>query len=323
VLIDRDNWALHRPWVVLAVLGAVAASVWYFMVSATADSWPGGSSVPGFTFGILGGAICLFEMLLWWRKKVRTWRIGRAQVWLRAHIWLGLLSVPLLVFHSGFRFGGPLSTVLMVLFLVVIGSGVWGLILQQLLPKTMLHEVPAETIYSQIDRIVAQGAAESERLVLATCGPEPGATTAAAAAEEEEAAATGFLTIGAVRIAGSVQGKVLQTRVPSQPVPGTEALRSFFVERVRPYLLHGNRSDSPLRYPARSAGLFRNLRTLLPEAATSAVDVLEGAVHQRRELDRQARLHFWMHNWLWFHLPLAAALIVLMLIHTFVAVKYW
>jgi len=322
VLIDRDNWPLHRPWVLLALVAAVAASFWYFTVSARTDAWPGGSSVPGFTFGIVGGLICLFEMLLWWRKKVRTWRIGRAQVWLRAHIWLGLLSVPLLVFHSGFRFGGPLSTVLMVLFLVVIVSGVWGLIMQQLLPKTMLHEVPAETIYSQIDRIVAQLAVESERLVLATCGPASG-EEAAAAAEEEEAAATGFLTIGAVRVAGQVQGKVLQTRVPSQPVPGTEALRVFFIERVRPYLIYGRHSDSPLRFPARSAGLFRNLRTLLPATAHESVDALEGAADQRRELDRQARMHFWLHNWLWLHLPLAAALIVLMFIHTFVAIKYW
>jgi hypothetical protein len=242
-------------------------------------------------------------------------------VWLRAHIWLGLLSVPLLVYHSGFRFGGPLSTVLLVLFLAVIASGIWGLIVQQRLPKSMLHEVPAETIYSQIDHIVAQLAEESERLVLATCGPASGETPPAAA--EEEAAATGFLTIGAVRVAGRVQGKVLQTRVPSQPVPGTEALRRFFIERARPYLLEGNRSGSQLRFPARSQGLFSNLRTLLPPEAHETVDALEGACDQRRELDRQARLHFWLHNWLWVHLPLAAALIVLMLIHTVVAIKYW
>jgi hypothetical protein len=322
VLIDRDNWPLHRPWIVVVVLAAVAASIWYFLVSAGTEGWPGGSSVPGFTFGVLGGLICLFEMLLWWRKKVRTWRIGRAQVWLRAHIWLGLLSVPLLVYHSGFRFGGPLSTVLMVLFLIVIVSGVWGLVMQQLLPRTMLHEVPAETIYSQIERVVDQLAAESERLVLMTCGPEPGKEAAAAAAEEE-GAATGFITIGAVRVAGSVQGKVLQTRVPSQTVPGTEALRNLFAERIRPYLLYGRRSGSPLRFPERSAGLFRNLRTLLSPAAGAAVDALEEAVDQRRELDRQARLHFWLHNWLWLHLPLAAALIVLMVIHTVVAIQYW
>lgn len=321
MLIDRDNWPAHRPWVVLTLLAAAAATVWYFYEGLEAAYWPGGSSLPGFTFGVLGGLICAFEMLLWWRKKVRTWRIGRVQAWMRAHIWLGLLSLPLLILHSGFRLGGPLSTVLMVLFIIVIVSGIWGLVMQQTLPSKMLHEIPAETIYSQIDRILGQLSEEADRLVLATCGPAPG--EAAPAAEEEEAAATGFMTIGAVRVAGRVQGKVLETRVPPQPIPNTEPLRAFFFERVRPYLLEGDHSDSPLRYPARSQGYFRNVRTLLPPGAHDVVAALENACDQRRELDRQARVHFWLHNWLWFHLPLAAAMTVLMVIHIVVAIQYW
>src|SRR5437879_5500895 len=134
-------------------MAAAGASFWYFWSSAGRADWPGGSSIPGFTFGIVGGLICIFELLLWWRKKVRTWRIGRTQVWLRAHIWLGLLSVPLLVYHSGFRLGGTLSTVLMVLLFVVVASGIWGLVLQQVIPRRMLDEIPAETIYGQIDRL--------------------------------------------------------------------------------------------------------------------------------------------------------------------------
>jgi hypothetical protein len=319
VLIDWKNWPPHRPWVFFTATAAVAATFWYFSSSVGLPDWPGGSSIPGFTFGVIGGLICLFELLLWWRKRVRTWRIGRTQVWMRAHIWLGLLSVPLLIYHSGFRLGGPLSTVLMVLFLIVIVSGVWGLFVQQVLPRAMLHEVPAETVFSQIDYIVAQLATESERLVIATCGPAPGAEVVKPT-EDDEAS---FLTIGAVRMAGQVSGKVVQTRVPSIPVPGSELLRSFYYERVRPYLLHGRRSDSPLQFPARAEGMFRNLRTQLPSAAGASIDALESGCEQRRQLDQQARLHFWLHNWLWFHLPLAVALLALMFVHIFVALKYW
>lgn len=323
MLIDGKNWPPHRPWVAFSLIVTLAASFWFFTASAGTDTWPGGSSIPGFTFGVLGGLICLFEMLLWWRKKVRTWRIGRTQVWMRAHIWLGLLSVPLLIFHSGFRFGGPLSMVLMLLFLVVIASGIWGLIVQQYLPRAMLDEVPAETIYSQIDYIVGQLASESAHLVLATCGPAQGPASVAEQQAEADDTATGYLTIGAVRTAGAVQGKVLQTRVPTAPVAGAEPLRGFFHVHVKPYLLQGIRADSPLSYPARAEALFRNLRTQLPLGAADAVSALESSCAQRRQLDRQARLHFWLHNWLWVHLPLAVALIVLMAVHIFVALKYW
>jgi hypothetical protein len=323
VLIDRENWARHAPWFILTIGASVAASVWYFgSMAAGGGAWPGGSSIPGFTFGILGGLICIFEMLLWWRKKVRTWRIGRTQAWLRAHIWLGLLSVPLLVYHSGFRFGGPLSMILMWLFLIVIASGVWGLAFQQFLPRRLLQEVPAETIFSQIDHIAAQLANDGERLVIATCGPET-VDGNAEAIEEENMAGAGHLVIGAVRAAGRIQGKTLETRVPTSPVPGCEALRDFFRERGAAYLRGGRRVDPALGQQDRAAALFRNLRTLVPKHAADSVDALENLCEQRRQLDVQARLHFWLHNWLWLHLPLAAALIVLMVVHIFVALKYW
>jgi hypothetical protein len=299
---------------------AVLAAIWYYCWSLRISDWPGGASLPGFTFGVVGGLICLFELLLWWRKRVRVWRIGRAQVWMRAHIWLGLLSVPLLVMHSGFRLGGQLAAVLMILFLIVIASGIWGLVFQQLLPKKILADVPAETIYSQIDHVVEQMSMEAERLVLATCGAAPGEATPTT---DDDDTATGFLTLGALRSAGKVQGKVLQTIVPGAPVPDTEILRDFYLETIKPYLRKGRAVPSPLASPNQAEILFRNLRTNLDPAAHDAVNALENACEQRRQLDVQARLTFWLHCWLWVHLPLSVALILLMFVHAFKASMYW
>ena len=68
-------------------------------------TWPGGGSPPGFAYGVLGGGIILFEMLLWPRKSLwRGWRLGRTKLWMTAHIWLGLLTLPLLLLHGGFHF---------------------------------------------------------------------------------------------------------------------------------------------------------------------------------------------------------------------------
>lgn len=325
MLIDSKNLAKHRPWIAVFVLGTLASSVWFFLASVGADAWPGGSSPPGFTFGILGGLLCLFEFALWGRKKLRTWRIGRAQTWMVAHIWLGLLSVPLLVYHCGFRWGGPLSAALMALFLIVIASGIWGLVLQQIIPRKMLSEIPAETIHSQVDLVARNLTQEANRLIRATCGPAPGQTAVDDDFDDEEDDGTvNHLTVGAVRTVGDVRGKVLETKAPAAAIPGAEPLRAIYQQKIAPYILEGGKkSHSPLARTSDSNSFFRDLRSRFDPAAHDAINVLEGFCNQRRQLDLQGRLHVWLHGWLLVHLPLSMALIALMFIHVYVALKFW
>lgn len=323
VLIDRRNLRAHRPWVVLAAAVTVASSAWYVVEAVRIGRWPTGGSLPGVAFGVLGGLLILFEFALWGRKKVRAWRIGRVKTWMVAHIWLGLLTVPVLILHSGFRWGGALSTLLMVLFLVVIGSGVWGLMMQQILPSKMLEQVPAETIYSQIGLLAEFLERDSSRLVAATCGPAPGEEPIEPTPAEVLAGApVSHLTVGAVQTVGEIQGKVLNTRVPQAAVPGAGPLRGIYRATIAPYLLRGGRSRSPLRQPALARTIFTDLRNKFPEGAHETINLLENACDQRRQLDLQARYHTWLHSWLALHLPLSVALVVLMLVHAWVALQY-
>jgi hypothetical protein len=325
MLIDRDQWKAQRFWIAIFALGTLSATLWYAIASILAKRFLGGSSLPGFTFGVIGGLICLFEFLLWPRKRYRRLRLGRTQEWMKAHIWLGLLSLPVLVFHSGFRLGGSLSGILMVLFLVVIASGVWGLILQNWLPKKMLAEIPAETIHSQIPRIIDQYHDEAARLVVATCGRlvqpammnvDPGD------ASDESEESTHHLVVGAVRSAGRIRGKVLQTKNVSQTIDGSEPLRSFFDAIAGPFLNPNGFKKSPLRRRERASLLFEDLKTKLDPKAHEAADTLRNLCDQRRELAEQDTMHWLLHNWLLIHLPLSVALIVLMFVHVFEALKY-
>jgi hypothetical protein len=334
LLIDRENWPHHRLWVVFVVVAAVAASGWYIAEGVATGSWPGGSSLPGFVFGVAGGLIILFELLLWFRKKVRVWRIGRAQAWMAAHIWLGLLCLPLLIYHSGFRWGGVLSTVLLVLLLIVVASGVWGLALQQFLPRRMLDELPAETIYSQIGSLSDRLIVEAEQLVRAICGPEAQRNAEAETrpnhdlyvervVNQVEQQKSGYMVVGAVRSVGLVQGVVLQTRGLPTAVPDAEPLRVFFRKTMVPFLRDGAVGHTPLANQGQAAAVFQDLKTMLPPAAHPSVDVLERMCTQRRQWAQQARMHFWLHNWLLVHLPLSVALVLLMIVHAWVAVKFW
>jgi hypothetical protein len=324
MLIDRANWPEHRPWVLLAVASAVGGGVVYALDAQASGRWPGGGSRSGFALGVAGGLIIIFEMLLLVRKKLRAWRLGRTKVWMAAHLWLGLLTVPFLVLHSGFHWwGGALSGVLMVLFLVVILSGLWGLALQQFLPSRILAEVPAETIHSQVPYLLNQYHEEAGRLVAATCGLDEAPGGPLSGTGPGEKSVPGFLVVGVMRSAGRVQGKALQTRLAPIVVPGSEPLLQFFETTVSPFLRARRAAGFPLFAAQRAAAMFRDLKTQLDPAAHAVVDELETLCDQRRQLDHQLRLHSWLHSWLLVHLPLSTALFILMIVHIFVALKYF
>lgn len=148
--------ATHRRWLaVTAGLGAVAGAGYLLADRATPGGVTGGSAA-GLTFGIAAAGAMAFEGLLAVKKKRPAWRLGRASAWMRGHIWLGLLAVPLVLFHAGFRWGGTASTWLWILLFTVTASGIFGLALQQFLPRLMTARVEMETIYEQIPNVVAQ-----------------------------------------------------------------------------------------------------------------------------------------------------------------------
>jgi hypothetical protein len=68
---------------------------------------------------------------------------------MRGHIWLGTLSVPFLLFHSGFAWGGTISGMLWSCILAVVCSGLLTLLLQQILPTLLWRSTPSETLEGQ------------------------------------------------------------------------------------------------------------------------------------------------------------------------------
>jgi hypothetical protein len=114
----------------------------------------------------------------------------------------------------------------------------------------------------------------------------------------------------------------VQPQPPADPVPESEPLRAFFYGTVAPFL-RGDDRDGALHSPPKARAAFDGLRTRLPAAAHGCLEVLEQSCGQRRQWLQQARLHFWLHNWLWVHFPLSMALLVLMVVHVWVALKYW
>lgn len=146
--------------------GGVAAAA----VGGLVGLWewpPRPSGVFGVTLGFVAAGVVLFEMLLWPRKLLRGKRLGATRRWLQLHVWVGFASLPVVVVHAGFGFGGPLPAATLVLFLAVYASGVWGLVLQQWLPEKLLADIPNETVATEAGPLGEGFAAEAERLTQA------------------------------------------------------------------------------------------------------------------------------------------------------------
>ncbi len=310
------------------LVATAVAAVGYITYGFSSGSWsqPGGASPPGFAYGVSGGAIILFEMLLWPRKSLwRGFRLGRTKLWMTAHIWLGLLTIPLLLLHGGFHFsfgGSTLAAVLMWLLVLVVGSGVLGLVLQNIVPKLILDQVPAETIHAQIGHILEQYRAEARRLVEVTCGDPASSEGERTMPADANPTLTSRVGSGSVRQVGRVQGKVVQSSTQAGWVPGSEALKSFHRDQVDPYLGARSGTRMLLGSRAQSRAMFHALETRLPEAAREVAQRLADLCDQRRQFDLQARLHFWLHAWLGVHVALSVALTLLMIIHAVLALEY-
>lgn len=297
MLIDRT----HKKWLVASVAILAVAAFVYLPYAINAPQGPKGGSVLGITYGVIGFAFMVFAGLLGLRKKFPIWRIGRAQTWMRGHLWLGLISLPIIFLHAGFHFGSGLARVLMWLFVIVVVSGLLGAVLQHFMPRVLLSQVPMETIYEQIQHVREQLLAEADKLVEDAAVPKISAAPA-------------YATAGA----------------PFEPIPtavevddrSVSELRQFYRGQIRLFMSHSGSRGEAMANGASARVAFQQLRALVPPAMHSTVDDLENICEEKRQLDRQDRIHRILHGWLLVHVPLSFALLLLGAIHAVEALRF-
>jgi hypothetical protein len=286
----------HKGWLVasLVIFGVSLLAYGFYRVPLGARSM--GGTAAGLAYGSVGFSFMIFAALLGARKRVPVYRFGRAQTWMRGHLWLGLLSLPLILFHSGFRYGHGLTAWLMTLLIVVVLSGLFGAALQHYMPRVMTREVTMETIYEEIGHVRAQLLEEAEELMKQAAG-----------ADKKIAAENGEQDSSAPAVA------VLDETAP---------LRNFYEQELKPFLEKPGVRGSALGDEAQSHNAFAQLRTLVPNSLHITIEDLESICEEERQLTLQSQLHAWLHGWLLLHIPLSLALILLGAIHAVMALRY-
>ena len=291
----------HRPWISGCIIGLAIATAVYIPYNHLTMGGARGGTVIGIIYGVVGFAFMIFAGLLSLRKKFPVWRMGRTSTWMRGHLWLGLISYPIILFHAGFSFGkGTLTWWMMAIFTVVIVSGVVGAILQHYMPRMMTREVPYETIYAEIPRIRGQLVDEADMKV---------------------AEVTGVMSESAMAQASGGTGGVVVTVVQMEDEVREELTR-FYDSELRPYIEKEGGKGCAIAMRQTSIGMFANLRTLLPDVIHPVVADLESICEEKRELDHQIRMHRILHGWLFIHVPLSLALLLMGVVHAVIALRY-
>jgi hypothetical protein len=320
----------QRGWALTSVGILAISTAAYVLYALESPHGPRGGSTIGLTFGVVGFAFMIFAALLGARKRVPTWRIGRAQAWMRGHLWLGFLALPMILFHGGFHFGGTLTRLLMWLLVITVFSGVFGAALQHYIPRVMTSDVPLETIYDEIGRVRTLLREEADRAIESLCGNlglsrqsgeeslRAGGFTAlrTIAASAVPLRTSAAVSAGASAAVAAAPEIILLNEEESAP------LRRFYLHEMRPFLERPKQRGQRLGDAAKSTSTFAGLRMLLPAVAHVTLADLEDICGEARQLTRQERLHHWLHGWLLLHIPLSLALILLGAVHAIMALRY-
>ena len=276
-----------------------------------------GGTPLGLIYGTIAAAIFIFAALLGLRRKRPTLKVGRLQTWLKGHIWLSLLTIPLVLLHCGFSTGSPMTRWFLVIYGVVMVSGFYGLALQHFLPRLMKERVPLETIFEQIPHLRNQmrdGALELRKSLEPSPAPMLETAASPGAVSSPEAPPPPAVIEPASTLSATVPGAV----EPSVPV-----LTQFLDEAVLPYL-SADRGEKLLLGSQRvSDDQFRLLKISVGNEWQPKVEQLQAWCDERRQLDLQTRLQHWLHGWLLIHIPFSILLLIFTGWHVVAALYFY
>lgn len=297
----------HAPWIVFVALATAGSALLYvanffprllpFHVPLPAllgDVPPSRNTVGGTPLGLIFGSVAflifLFASALGIRKKQRTWPIGSVQFWLKAHIWLTVFTIPLVLFHCGFHSGGAHTSALLLLYGIVMGSGFFGIAMQQFMPRVMTERLPREVVFEQIPHLRGLLLESAMKMRESLARSQPVGTAAAGLSAAEDS---------------SVQ-----------------MLVRFLDHECLPYLAAKRGERHALGVERTAAGIFGSLRLNVDDQWKPRVEAMQDWCAERRLMDLQTKLQHWLHGWLLIHVPSSVALLVFTAWHACVAVRF-
>jgi len=278
-------------WVALGLVGLSIAAYWYH----DPQEPPNGGTLLGYTLGTIGAV--LIGWLAWFgvRKRRYASTLGTVQGWLSAHVYLGVALVVVVLLHAGFQFGYNVHTLAFVLMVLVIATGIYGVVAYARYPEKLSENrggASRTDLFDQLDEIDRRSRRVADGL---------GAEFSEFVASGVQRTQLGATLIQRLRKHDSSQILVRDgssTRVV--PNPGQEAALDWLADQQS----RAGDAETAAGIGELSA-LLRNKRKLL------------------RTLSEDLRMQAALELWLYLHVPLTAGLIAALLVHIVTVFLYW
>jgi hypothetical protein len=152
---DHVSFLKHRRfrwlWIALALSGASIAG--YLMIDH--DPRPNGGTWYGYTLGTIGLLLILWLSLLGVRKRRINPGVWSLKAWTSAHVYLGLSLIVVGTLHTGFQIGWNVHTLAYVLMLLVILTGIYGVVVYATLPASLSANRKEMTRAQMLDALTA------------------------------------------------------------------------------------------------------------------------------------------------------------------------
>lgn len=152
---DHVSFLKHRGyrWLWIALALSAASIAGYVLIDQ--EPRPNGGTWYGYTLGTIGVGLILWLSLLGVRKRRINPGVWSLKAWTSAHVYLGLSLVVVGTLHTGFQIGWNVHTLAYVLMLLVIATGIYGVVVYATLPASLSANRKEMTRAQMLDALTA------------------------------------------------------------------------------------------------------------------------------------------------------------------------
>lgn len=279
---------------------------------------PNGGTWLGYTLGTIGALLILW--LLWFGVRKRKFSRGSAtaQGWLSAHVYLGIALLLVATLHSGFQFGWNVHMLAYSLMVIVIASGIFGVVAYARYPSMITINRDSQSREQMFEEIANLDQA----------------AVSLAAQIGDQAHQIILRSINRTTIGGGVFAQISGKETAQDGDDLEEAELVELATQMMPAMGSANAptmtmgtanmdedSESTLFFVAQNlAGSHGEERV---QKLRDLLDIVRSKKMLVDRLRRDIRYHGLMQLWLYFHVPLSLALLAALTAHIVTVFFYW